>query len=200
MYLLPTYFLFLFILNSPQIRFSDNWKNITSADGQFSIEFPGAPKISYDTLEAREGKMFQCTMNYLAEKNSDLNGMYSLSYSEFPEYYYLNSHANDSTLDVHFDQAIATILGSLGDAKLIYVDTINISGTGIPYADDSTKFKYQSFPGRIFKIDIGYGRVITAVTYLVYKRQYSLMTGCRMENDDNENMKRFFNSFRLLHP
>ena len=161
--------------------FSQNWDNISPEECKCAILMPGKPEQAKRTINhPAYGKL---TMNFaiLQPKDStDPNLVYMLSYTDYPTGTIHSDSTN--TLESFFassrEGAIANVQG-----KLLSETIVNLSG----------------YPGRELRINFKNGlALIRCRNYLVKNRLYTIQIITLTENNFNNSINKFLESFKLL--
>lgn len=125
-----------------------SWKEFSSAEGKFNIQFPGTP---YQTaLELSPELRFQVAAYQSA-------GSYSARYRDFPEV------GKDPA-------AIKVFLDKMRDAELNYLEQRGVKATVL----SETDITYDRYPGRILALELPKNVIYRNKTLLVNNRLYVL--------------------------
>lgn len=165
--------LFLSILMS----FTPDWVKYTSSKDFFSISFPGKPVENEQTIPMDSEEMLVKNISAnIGEKG------YGITVMLYPESVKLSSDSKEDAAKV-FRSSIDGGVNNLGDGKLVSEKDIVLDG----------------YPGREFKITIMGGKgLITGRIYFVKKHIYLLQAATSIEDEGDEDIKRFINSFQLI--
>ncbi len=156
-----------------------NWPEIPSFEGRFTIAAPGEFLEKVDTIETAVGQLVYHTLYLVVEADTSDNSVYMLSYTDYPE----GSLHEDSTelvtelLDVSRDAAVESVRGELRF---------------------DTEVAKQGHPGRYWRIDYLNGRAgVRTQAFVVGRRYYAIQTVSRYATGINPSTERFFRSLRF---
>ena len=160
---------------------SDDWYTLTVTKGSYQVKFPSKPTPSTKKVDSDVGKL---TLNLhildLSKSNTSNNLIYMTNYSEYPSEEI--SSEKTELLDKFFNGA------TNGAVK-------NVKGELI----STKKITYNGYPGRVIRIDFGNGlAVITMKMILVKNKTYMLQTITKTNQEPNDDLLKFMNSFKLL--
>jgi TonB family protein len=121
-----------------------NWKTFESAEGRFSIQFPGAPRVGTEPLDP-VGKVLlhKCSLNTKAE--------YGVVYADYPMK--IEASAANQVLDDGAKGAVTAL-----SSELLSISEISLSGN----------------PGRQLKERLKNGAIMHARMFLVGQRLYQI--------------------------
>jgi hypothetical protein len=154
------------------------WKEFSSAEGRFAIQFPGSPRQSTQPIGQFTLNLFQLTSAF----------EYSVMYADYP------NSVNDSdpalakkVLDSGLEGAVAQVQSKLLEVKEVFI---------------------EKHPGRQYVERMPDGSILRGKTFLVGHRMYQLaITTPKEEGAIPEAVKfyqttaaKFLDSFRLLGP
>ncbi|WP_156875587.1 hypothetical protein [Lacinutrix venerupis] len=170
------YSLTLFVLCST-VAFSQDWINYKSEDLTFIAEFPSQPKRTLEIVDTAVGDLDMHMIMCTPPSGND-NLVYNVIRSDYPKSLFEDANAefNNDTLDRAVDGAVNNVNG-----ELLY----------------SNKVTFNGFPGKNVKIKIS-GGFIYINAYLVNNTMFIAQVICLTENDKNESINRFFNSFDII--
>jgi hypothetical protein len=151
----------------------NSWKKFTSAEGQFSVWFPGTPEVTTQSLHNLIGE----TDAHSFTVKADVQDFYGVVYGDIPPSVDLKDPS------ILFDKAQAMVANQNGSGKIV----------------SEQEIKLENFPGREFEFVAGgkanySGRVRT---FLVGRRIYVLTVVFLTANPHLENRATFFTSFKL---
>jgi hypothetical protein len=157
---------------------AQDWTTYENKDFNFSVDLPGEPKMVTQEVPTEVGDL---TMNMFmvdastTEESSD-NLIYMVIYTKYP----MNQDEVDESkietmLDGSVDGAVANVQG-----KLVYANKVALNGS----------------PGRAAKIEVQ-GAFMYMNMYLKDSALYAVQTICLVENDENDDINKFFDSFKL---
>lgn len=157
------------------------WYQYQSKEGSYKISMPAEPKEQTQKIPTAVGELTMF-IAMLESEESDANLLYMSAYSEYPSEKISSTMGNEST-DRFFKGAAE------GAAK-------NMNGT----VRSMKEANYKGFPGKMIYCDIslaGQDFVAQQKLILVKNKFYMLQTFTRVGQEDNENSKKFFESFEL---
>ena len=125
------------------------WQEFTSAEGKFSVLFPGRPAHRDSTMESGIGKV----TTHRFELDTDL-AYYYVSYADIPSVGALTPEQNKEMLDGTRDRAIS------GDNRLISEREISIGGVPgrellVSNGDLALKSRFVVIEGRLYQLIFG---------------------------------------------
>jgi TonB family protein len=154
-----------------------SWKEYSSAEGRFSITFPGTPKVEVTTMNV-PGGTFEIHIHNLKASSE-----YGVIYADY-QIPVGDSNVAKQLLDNGAKGAAATV-----NAELLSMTDITIDGS----------------PGRLLRERLPDGRILKAKMYLVGRRLYQIaVTMPQAENApdggkaDEEFADKFLDSFKLI--
>lgn len=155
-----------------------DWKKYENAAGRFSVLFPSGPEESEQQLNTALGALTLKIFSSNAENDSDVNIVYAVMYTEYPE------NSISSSMDAEKMEKFFN--GSVNGA------VTNVKGKLL----SEEKVSIKNFPGRHIKVDYMQGQaVIDMYLYLVNNRNYMLQVIHVPGKEDNSNLKKFTDSF-----
>jgi len=160
----------------------NDWELFRFERGLFQIEMPDLPAFSSQRLTTDLGDLKMSIFMHEGEAGIDDNIFYMISFTDYPADK-VNADVMDRTaLDEYYKGAVQGSVNNM-NGKLLDEKTIDLFG----------------HEGREIKIDYLEGQAIMRMQILLVKnRMYALQTVALADNDDNNDQKRFFNSFELL--
>ena len=179
-YLNLTLILFVLILSSGFISTSD-WFLMKNSEQGYQIEFPKEPTASVQTVNTKAGPVdMHINMLDLSKKDVDSNLIYLSSFAQYPDSL-VHSDRKEQLKDF-FKETIEGLVGSIDGEILSKKDV-----------------KIDSYSGKEVKIDFQDGMAIIRIrVYLVENKVYMLQVITKKENDSNESISKFLNSFSLI--
>ncbi len=156
----------------------NGWEEVNCYSGNFQIKMPGKILQKTDSIETEIGKMSYYTFFFRDEKN--FGTVYIASYCEYPPH------------TIHSDST--GLITDLFDATM---DAARMSIHGkLVYSDDKN---YQSYPGKIWRIDYKQGTgVIHSQAYLIKNKFYTLSVISDKKHLLNKQSALFFDSFGIF--
>lgn len=160
---------------------ASDWFLIKNEDQGYQIEFPKEPKKSVQTVNTEAGPVdMHINMLDLSAKENDSNLIYLSSYAQYPDT--LLHSENREQLKGFFKETIEGLIGSI-DGEMLNERDVKIDG----------------YNGKEVKINFQDGMAIIRIrVYLVKNQVYMLQVVTKSENDSNESIARFMDSFDLL--
>jgi len=167
--------IFALILSSTVI--AQDWISYKNTDYNFSVSIPEEPKAMSQEVPTQVGNL---TMNMFmvdaSTNESSSNLVYMIVHTQYPA----NPEKVDESdvqkmLDGSVDGAVSNVQG-----KLVFQNKIELEG----------------YPGRETKIEVQ-GAYMYMNMYVKDDVLYAVQTICMAENDENEEIKKFLNSFKL---
>jgi len=147
------------------------FREFISLDGSFSYSMPKEPKIKTENLSTVVGEL------PVTE--------YSLAHGEFAYMIYYNDYPKDVLDLVENKSEVLDVYQSVAET---------IKGKILSSKDIS----YGSYPGKETVIEFPGGTVIfTGRTYLIDNKLYQLAVTTPIAKKDSDNIKKFFDSFKL---
>lgn len=170
------HFIALFLVTTLIVNAQD-WIDYKSEDLAFIAEFPGEPERTVQEVETAIGIIDMHMIMHSADSNDD-NMVYSIIRSDYPEEEFedADDEYNNSVLDGAVNGATTNVNGELSFDK---------------------KITHNGFPGRSIKIKIS-GAFIYMNAYLVNNTMFVVQVICLTDKDENEDIKRFMDSFDML--
>jgi hypothetical protein len=151
---------------------ADDWKDFSSPDGRFTVEFPGTPKQVKDPRQTKFGKV-EAQLVILSVSNKVF---YGVEYLDYPASV-LRAHGADELLDDASDSAVKGVKGARIESK----ETINVNGN----------------PGRQLVLSAPGNLQLTMRMYLVKNRLYQVIASVGQGEEKTADPKRFLDSFKL---
>ncbi|WP_299116961.1 hypothetical protein [uncultured Winogradskyella sp.] len=160
------------------MSFAQDWDRYKSEDLAFIANFPSEPERSQQKINTALGDLDMHMVMYSPTVLADYNAVYSVIRSDYPEEQFkdVDSDYTDSILDGAVEGAVSNVKGTL-----LYDKRIVLNG----------------YPGREIKIEISVGYIYVNA-YLVDNVMFITQVVCLIDNDNNESIKRFLNSFDIL--
>ncbi len=152
---------------------NSNWKKYKSNNGNYSILFPVNPTEETTTMNTAYGYVD----NYSAKANAD-GIYYSVVFNELPSSY-LSETTADGILDLSRSQMVDSVSGTLLSEKIISID---------------------NYPGRELRVKFSSGSesgIITVRVYVVEYRIYRIVVSTTEDDQFNNSINKFLNSFTL---
>lgn len=159
-----------------------NWTTYNSAEGKYKILMPGDPSVETKKIPTAIGELTMYIAVVESAMEGDENLIYMSAFSEYPTDK-INSDMGKEGLDRFFKGAAE------GGAK-------NMNGT----VKTITESSYKEYPARIIIADINLGGqdfVAVQKLILVKNKFYMLQTFTQPGKAENDNIKKFFESFEL---
>ena len=171
---------FVSILSSGFVLTSD-WFLMKNKEQGYQIEFPKEPTASVQTVKTKAGPVdMHINMLDLSKKDVDDNLIYLSSFAQYPDS--LVHSDNKEELKGFFKETIEGLVGSI-DGEIL----------------SRKEVKIDSYDGREVKINFQDGMAIIRIrVYLVENKVYMLQVITKTENDSNESISKFMNSFSLI--
>lgn len=173
-------FLLLIIFNvSALIAQNIEWVKVKDTVSAYSIEFPTTPKKGVQDVSTNKGTV--AMHSYTLQTQNDENVIYMTSFTTYPESFFKEGldtfEIQNKVLNNSVDGAVANTKGKL------LVDK---------------KITFNGYNGRDVKIEISGLYIIRMRTVLVGYKLYLAQVIYDKVHDENENSKRFFESFELI--
>lgn len=168
-------FLFVFSLNA-FVSFGQDWNRFKSEEFNFTADFPTAPEKTVQKVPTAVGDI---DMNmFMSNAGGTNNLFYSVISSNYPKEQFENAtdDYNNSVLDGAVNGAVSNVRG-----ELVFDNKVTFNG----------------YPGRSFKIKIT-DNFIYIKAYLIKNTMMICQVICSKSNDENKEIKRFFDSFDLI--
>lgn len=159
----------------------DKWFLVKAKEFGYQIEFPLEPVASTQTINTEAGPVdMHINLLDLTRGGEDKNMVYLSSFAEYDESL-VNSNKTDQ-LEDFFKETIEGLVKGV-NGKLLLENNISLG----------------DYQGREMKIDFQNGiAVIWIRVYLVENKVYMLQIISKSENDGNNSIKTFMDSFSLL--
>lgn len=151
---------------------ADDWKELTSADGRFSVDFPGTPKQVKDPRQTKFGKV-EAQLVILSVSNKVF---YGVAYLDYPASV-LKAHGADELLDDAIDSAVKGVKGARIESK----ENVTQNGS----------------PGRQLVLTAPGNLQLTMKMFLVKNRLYQVIASVGKGEEKIADPKRFLDSFKL---
>ena len=172
--------LLVLVISSGFIMTSD-WFLVKSEDHGYQIEFPKEPSVSVQTVNTEAGPVdMHIHMLDLSKKEEDSNLIYLSSVAKYPDT--LVHSDRKEQLAGFFKETINGLIASI-DGELLDEKSVQIG----EYQGEEVKVNFQDGMA-IIRIRI----------YLVENKVYMLQVITKTENDSNDSISRFMNSFALI--
>ncbi len=175
-----SFIFFISVIFSGFIITSD-WFLLKSEDQGYQIEFPKEPSENVQTVNTEAGPVdMHIHMLDLSKKEEDSNLIYLSSYAQYPDT--LVHSDRKEQLAGFFKETIDGLVSSIDGKRL-----------------DEKMVQLGEYQGKEVKINFQDGMAIIRIrVYLVENRVYMLQVVTKTENDSNESISRFMNSFALI--
>ena len=159
------------------ILMSQDWTRLKYEDLSFIADFRETPKRTVQKVSTAVGEL-DMHMIMHSPTSGDDNAVYSIIRSDYPKEQFENAteQYNSKVLDGAVKGAVTNVKGTL-----VYDHTITFNG----------------YPGRDIKITIE-GGFIYIRAFLVENSMYIVQVICLTNNDGNDSIKRFMNSFDII--
>lgn len=160
----------------------NDWEIFRFERGLFQIEMPELPAFSSQQLMTDLGELKMSIFMHEGEEGIDDNILYMISFTDYPADKVNAENMDKAALDEYYK---GSVQGSVNNMSGVLIDekTIELFGQ----------------EGREIKVDYLEGQAIMRMQILLVKnRMYAIQTIALADNDDNDDQKRFFNSFELL--
>lgn len=151
---------------------ADDWKDFTSPDGRFTVEFPGTPKQVKDPRQTKFGKV-EAQLVILSVSNRIF---YGVEYLDYPASV-LKAHGADELLDDAIDSAVKGVKGARIESK----ENVTLAGS-------TGRQIVLSAPGNL---------QLTMKMFLVKNRLYQVISSVAKGEEKTADPKRFLDSFKL---
>lgn len=172
---------FLCVVTLMSFRSVNDWETYNSPEGKYKIMMPGTPKVEAKKIPTAVGELTMY-IAMLEREEEDDNLVYMSAYSEYPADK-ISSAMSKEGVDRFFKGAAE------GGAK-------NMNGK----IKSITESSYKGYPARIIQVDVSLGGenfLALQKMILVKNKFYMLQTFTFPEKPENENAKKFFESFDL---
>jgi hypothetical protein len=172
--------LLVLVISSGFIMTSD-WFLVKSEDQGYQIEFPKEPTPSVQSVKTEAGMVdMHIHMLDLSKKGDDSNLIYLSSFAQYPDS--LVHSDRKEQLAGFFKETIEGLIGSI-DGEML----------------DEKAVQIGEYPGKEVNINFQDGMAIIRIrVYLVENKVYMLQVITKTENDSNDSISRFMNSFALI--
>ena len=172
--------LFISVLSSGFIITSD-WFLMKNQDQGYQIEFPKEPSVSVQTVNTKAGPVdMHINMLDLSKKDEDSNLIYLSSFAQYP----------DSLVHSDKKEQLVSFLKETVDGLVGSIDGEILSQKDV---------KIDSYQGKEVKINFQDGMALIRIrVYIVQNKVYMLQVITKTENDSNESISKFMNSFSLI--
>ena len=149
-----------------------NWQTHQSNSGGFEVDLPSEPKkaFSLSNLNHDQSQKIEGTRLLVTEEE------YAILYKDIEPSD--KRRVKDNQL---LDQAVKDLERSIGVQKQGEVKSLDVSG----------------FPAREIKFQLGEDGMYIVRVIVADSRMYTLVAGSRMKHPVDENVERFFNSFKI---
>ncbi|AXO79164.1 hypothetical protein DZC78_01795 [Olleya aquimaris] len=156
---------------------AQEWVNYKSEELAFIAEFPNQPEYTFKDIETEDGTSNMHMVTYYPDSRDENIG-YSIIRSDFSKSQFENAtiEYNNSILNEAVESAVSSLNGEL--------QFVN-------------KIRFNGYPGRNVKIKMD-DAFIYLNLYLVENKLFLIQIMCLAQNDKNESITRFFQSFDLL--
>lgn len=159
-----------------------DWEIFRFERGLFQIEMPELPAFSSQRLSTDLGELNMSIFMHEGEEGVDDNILYMISFTDYPTDKVNANKMDELALDEYYKGSVQTSVNNM-NGKLLDEKTIDLFG----------------HEGREIKVDYLDGQAIMRMQILlVENRMYAIQTIALAANDNNDDQKRFFNSFELL--
>lgn len=176
-YIFGLWFLFFSIPDQQQAQ----WQTIISESGKYSIEMPSIPKEKQQTIPSDIGNLILNIQILDLSSSKGDNLVFSVNYTDYPKDLMEALQTEEQTQQFLIDSregAVANINGSLVSSK-----EIEITG------GDGLRFDIAIMDGA-YTVRMNY--------YLVGIRVYAIQVISKTDVQNNDDSKRFFDSFKLI--
>lgn len=157
--------------------YGQNWEKYKSEDLAFVAMYPETPERTVQKVSTAVGELDMHMIMY-SPKSEDDNAVYSIIRSDYPK-----SQFVDADDDYNSDVLDGAVKGAVG----------NVNGELL----FDKKVQFNGYPGRSIKIKIQ-GGYIYINAYLVENIMYITQVICLTNNDRNDSIDRFMDSFEIL--
>ncbi|MDR3678334.1 MAG: hypothetical protein P4L41_00100 [Flavipsychrobacter sp.] len=175
-------FLFLIVvLTLTSFKYpAKEWHEYKLEGSNCSLLMPGAPTKQEKLINTAAGEITFTLFTFEPADSTDDNFIYGLAYVDFPA-------------DKLYPDSISWVKGCLDNARDGAIS--NVHGKFL----SEIIIKYKQYSGREIRIDFQNGAaVLTARLYLIKNRLYTLQVLTLPDNDFNNSIKKFFDSFMTL--
>lgn len=165
------------LMNTPHGSFSLNFDNLPKT---YSINFPGTPELKQNLLSTEYGKLVMSTESLDTEGKNDKNIAYISMQVKYPE----------GTIDESSSY-------SLNKFYKNYIERSSNSANGELMSISDINYKGRL--GKQYKMYVNGGKHMLIYNIFLYNSYfYSYGVVITPENDNNEDMIKFFKSFKIL--
>jgi hypothetical protein len=171
------------IMSALEADLAASWKEFSSAEGKFTVQFPGTP---YQTSIPVNLNAKESTFHIISYQSS---GVYSVMYLDYPE-----------SLDA---EGVKSFLDDLRSGELEMSDQLGLNATVV----SETDITVGGYPGRFLVAEFSDNRVYRRKMLLVKGRVYVITATAPRDdpkspaNNDSEKLSmKFINSFSLAEP
>jgi len=154
---------------------ADDWKDFSSPEGRFSVDFPGTPQQAKQPMQTKVGTL----VARIAMLSSSNNLFYGVLYLDYPKAT-LEKYSADDLLEGSRESAVKRVKGG----RLVGEEKISLAGN----------------PGRQFIVEAPGDVRMTVRVYLVNNRLYWLIASVKSSDKGSEkeaDPTHFFDSFKL---
>lgn len=169
--------LMLILLLNVTIMTSQDWTRYKYQELAFIADFPKEPTKTIEKVPTAVGEL-DMHMIMCEADSSDENVVYNVIKSDYPKENFENPTEEyiNNVLDGAVNGAVSNVKG-----KLVF----------------DNKIMFNGYSGRYFKIDVDYA-FLHIKGVLVNNTMYIIQVICLEKNDNNNSIKRFFDSFDLI--
>ncbi|RNC86290.1 MAG: hypothetical protein ED556_08325 [Winogradskyella sp.] len=162
---------------------AQDWVTVKDIDLGYRLDFPTtATKDNKDVPTAKGNVVMHTYTAYPAA--GDDNILYMSSFSEYPESFFPEGLKTQEQIDTVLEGAVNGAV-------------TNVNGTLLSKKD----IVFNGYPGRHFKIEVdqaGSTYILTMWNILVDYRMYIVQTIALKGSEENDNFKKFLDSFELI--
>jgi hypothetical protein len=151
---------------------ADEWKEYNSADGHFTVDFPGTPKQSKEKHQTKFGSLDTQLLTLAASKDV----FYGISFGDYPDSI-IKAHRQEELLDDAVNSAVKNVKGGRIQAQ----EKISLAGVS----------------GRELVVDTPGGLRMTVRLFMVKSRLYQVLSAVGKGKEKDADPKRFLDSFKL---
>lgn len=161
---------------------AQDWTTVKEVNYGYRADFPGKTQSQTNKVPTEKGEVTMYSHSF-SGKESDKNLIYMSTFTEYPLSFFPNGLSSDKAQNTLLDGAVDGAVSNVG-GSLISKESIVFNG----------------YPGRYFKIQLERGAtfIMTMRAVLVGYRFYMIQTIARKGDSDNNEKKRFFDSFELI--
>lgn len=163
---------------STTVSSQKSWLNFKSIEFAFRAEFPEEPVTSVQKVPTAIGDIDMHMFMLQSTNYDDKNVIYSVIRSDYPEEQFedADDEYNNTVLDGAVNGAVTNVNG-----ELVF----------------DNKIMFNKYPGRSIKINIDKAYIYMNA-YLVEHSIYITQVICLKQNDENDDINRFLDSFDIL--